>query len=128
MALSSAPPAVARRSEGLVNKLAVGLEPTTPALRVRCSTAELRQQSYLSDTYVRHGWCKCLSGKGEGMDLNRRPLGSCEYRDKLVIDRSPLIRRLFGLPKGRKPDPQSYLSHTYDTSGFRAQRVAEVAA
>ncbi len=111
-----------------MSKLAARIERATARLRIECSTAELRQQSYLSDTCAWDGARKCLYGKGEGMDLNRRPLGSCEYLDKPVIGRSPLIRRLFGLPKGHGPAPQSYLSHTYDTSGFGAQRVVEPAA
>ncbi len=82
----------------------------------------------MSNTWPRDLAPKSLMGKSHWSDLNRRPLGSCEYLDKRVIDRSPLIRRLFGRPKGRGPAPQSYLSHTYDTSGFGAQRVVRVAA
>ncbi len=78
------------------------------------------RESYVSNTWRRDLIPKSLLGKSHWSDLNRRPLGSCEWLSRPVIDRYPLIRRLFGLPKGRRPARQSYLSHTYDTGGASA--------
>jgi hypothetical protein len=73
-------------------KLAVGIEPTTPALRVRCSTAELRQHCSHCDHNISNS-CDQTATTGAFDFTNCRVYVG--YKQSLTTDRSITNRVLY---------------------------------